>query len=191
MRKLTALLLTAITVSSVLVVNTDTATAFPVRQMMVIESPEAIEGLHTRITQIRDTGDSDGAVLLAFWLAGADTDELMQALCIRSHETPAGDHLIGDADHVRGYYYSYSDNGLGVINAWNHEDSGPMQINRPTWQARAEAIGYPWGLVLTDPWFNALMSVHIWISAGYKFTPWSTLKYCRNTQANYRYALAA
>ena len=173
MRKLTALLLTAMTVLSVLVVPATSASAATVRTMVAIESPEAIWGLHYRITQIRETGDSDGAVLLAFWLAGASTDEILQALCIRNHET--NPQWFGD--------------GLGVVNS--HGDSGPMQINYRSWHNRAESIGYPWDLVVNDPWFNALMSVHIWIVSGYSFSPWSTLKYCRNNASNVRYALAA
>lgn len=136
-----------------------TADARYVKLKPAIVHEDEISGLLTRIDNIRATGDSDDAVLLAFWLEGATTKEITQALCIRSWETPGT-------------------NGVGVVNKRNHEDSGPMQINRRYWKAVAEAMGYTWDEVIWDPWVNAIVATEVWWRAGYSFTPWSTAWRC-------------
>lgn len=140
---------------------TPTADARTVKAKPAIVHEVDISGLLARIDVIRETGDSDDAVVLAFWLEGADTAEINRAVCIRHAETNP----------------QYFGSGIGVVNS--HGDSGPMQINRRTWEPVARAMGYTWDQVVWDPWVNALVATEVWWRAGYQFTDWSTLRRCR------------
>ncbi len=159
--KATKLLAAASLLAAITTGLPETASARVIKESPMVSASDAdLAGLLYRIDNIIDTDDSDDAVVLAFWLAGANTEEIVTALCIRHHETNP----------------RYFGSGLGVKSRTN--DWGPMQINRPTWEGVALQMGYDWYNVSWNPWANAQVAVEIWWRHGYSFKAWTTYKYC-------------